>query len=330
MGKRTSWRAKAMYLVFAVALVVGLMPLVAAPVAAQSPVTLEPCFDGTWANVWGADHVIYTVNLQPTDTFVGWALDSITPIGAASIVQHGGPDACGQRWCRVHPNTGNADIDATIRFDYVRGGNPANTTCLKEWHEDCEIELDTCGHTSEVIWNEAAKSLHGGPKVVKLTDLDCEGLLADGAVVHWFMVTTPTDCARITDSDDATVVGPVVSSVGAELTPVNPQQTDVFEEALDLLGVGPADDVWYVRTKTAHNDYIPFPDYTGCQMGHGTSWVQLETACEGPGVHQLVDPAADEGSPGEVGRPEDCPREVLRPSQPSGVLQPREPVRGSP
>ena len=286
MGKKPSWRAKAMYLVFAVALVVGLMPLVAAPVLAQPvPITLDPCFDGTWVNVWGANHVVTTEGFgsDATDAFVSWELDSVTPIGSVQISATGGPNGQGQYWCVLDPMS-DEDIDATVVFNFTRQGVEGNVSCVKEWHEDCAVSLDDCGRSSEVIWDEAAKLLHGGPVIVKLTDLACDGMiggfLGDGAVVHWFMVTNPTDCVEWAGDPQATAT--VDTTIDAVLDPTNPQQAAIADAAADCLGVTTSCAVHYINSVTADNEDLEFqePDAI-CEMGHGTSYVSLDAYCEG-------------------------------------------------
>ena len=284
-----------MYLVFAVALVIGLMPLTVGPVAAQS-VTLEPA-DAD--NVWGAlPHRVCTVGWNPaTDAVVGWS-HMVTHSGWPTSFD-GTAGAIGNEQC--YTLTANADtqwqdspgahVDVQIELAWTRdsGSGPeaqANLTALKEWHEDCNVVLEACGRSTEVIWEESTKTLQSGNEVVKLIDTLCNDERGDGAVVHWFVTSGPTDpCVTVNAADQKGVIAGQKRSMNQALVPdvsVDNNQDEVTAAAAACLGVTPDTPVTYVRSVTSNNPDVQFenPPQT-CSMGHGTSWIQLDTKCEG-------------------------------------------------
>lgn len=277
MAKRPSWRAKAMYIVFALALVVGLVPLMAIPVAAQPPVVLVPDYEN---NVWCDAHHIETSGFLATDTFVSWVVQSVPPLVTSTSGLVGtGPE----RFIDLTPTT-IGSIDCSVTLNYIRGAVPMTAQAVKQWGEDARIVVEQVYGSNEVRWVENDKELVGGPKIIKLTDFAVMPTgneePANGAIVHWFMVTSPTDCATVS-AVDPNAVAPVQSTLQDALGP-GPNQVQYMNQAATLLGVDTDDLVWYVRSVTADNPNVVMQDPDAdLDMGNGTSWIEVMTSCEG-------------------------------------------------
>ena len=295
-----------MYLVFAVALVVGLMPLTGAVALAQPcDVTLLPQdysgTPGSAVQVWGAPITVSTSGMAGAAcTAYGangadsWSVTAQNDAGATvGFTPDNAQVVGGEYACDFTPDVRSGYIDAEICFEYYDPALSANVTICNqyEWHEDCDMYLEPCGRSTEVIWNEQQKELSGGPEYIKLVDIACDlgqELRGNGAIVHWFMVTGPTDCVSWTGDQNASnsVVTTLAQLDSADILDPDPDpcsnQDEVYADLLQLLGIGVNDPVHYIQSVTAQNADIDFQDPDGtCTLGNGTSYVSLNADCEG-------------------------------------------------
>ncbi len=234
MNKARKINLKIFYIIAALALLVGMIPITAVPVSADPDPALvmtlvDPVSGSTTTSDGGYDIAYSTVqvttaNLPQGVTVTGWSLTDVVPLTGSSFVPASvNPGAVNT--VQVKGVWGETTINATLSAQVSVGGNMTNTLQIdKKWGKMSATNLTTPTASTFVTWVEASKTFIGNTSATDVVTMNYPDQFggshtapAQGTIMNWFLLAGGTNVPSQVQLSNGTYT----SEAGALLAYIN-------------------------------------------------------------------------------------------------------------